>query len=94
MRERADWDWERTPLAERLPKFCKFAVGWFDDVQVCNVEFSAGGRKQHACACAPQKCPRSLAPTKLIATTRSAIYGFSTNICCVDLPVFTSALTF
>jgi hypothetical protein len=36
------------PLAERLPKFCKFAVGYFDDVQVCNVEVSAGGRKQHA----------------------------------------------
>jgi hypothetical protein len=29
-------------------KFCKFAVGDFDHVQVCKVGFPAGDRRQHA----------------------------------------------
>ena len=41
-------DWGAQPLAERLPQFCKFAVGYFDDVQVSNVEVFGRRPKQHA----------------------------------------------
>jgi len=53
---------ERTPLACTVPaacrtaaEVCEFAVGYFDDIEVCNVEsFRPAAESSTRAACAPQ----------------------------------------
>jgi len=53
--ERTRWRAPFRPLAERLPRSCEFAVGYFDDIEVCNVEsFRPAAESSTRAACAPQ----------------------------------------